>query len=124
MLHFQTTVIFKLESINSPFLRDLKKNLLKILRMKSTATKKLKESRTDVNINISRFSTCHTVEMRPLFYLCTHLSPDHQKVETKNLLYAHLYKYTCQSSLASAFIQMGIEKIFVFLLSGDKCIQR
>ena len=23
----------------------------------------------------------------------------HQKVETKNLLYAHLYKYTCQSSL-------------------------
>ena len=27
MLHFQTTVIFKLESVNAPFLRNLKQNL-------------------------------------------------------------------------------------------------
>ena len=39
MLHFQTTVIFKLESVNATFLRDLKQNLLKILRMKSTQEK-------------------------------------------------------------------------------------
>ena len=39
MLHFQTTVIFKLESVNASFLRDLKQNLLKILRMKSTQEK-------------------------------------------------------------------------------------
>ena len=63
MLHFQTTVIFKLESVNAPFLRDLKRNLPKILRVKSTE-EKLKKSRTDVNVNISRFSTCHMVETR------------------------------------------------------------
>ena len=39
MLHFQTTVIFKLESVNTPFLRDLKRNLPKILRVKSTEEK-------------------------------------------------------------------------------------
>ena len=30
MLHFQTTVIIKLENVNAPFLRDLKQNLPKI----------------------------------------------------------------------------------------------
>ena len=42
MLHFQSTVVFKLESVSASFLRDLKQNLLKMLRMKSTVRKKLK----------------------------------------------------------------------------------
>ena len=36
---FQTSVIFKLQGVNASFSRELKENLLKILRMKSTARK-------------------------------------------------------------------------------------
>ena len=73
MLHFQTTVITKLESVNAPFLRDLKQNLPKNITNKVHHKKKLKKSRTDVNVIISRFSTCYMDETRPLFYLCIHL---------------------------------------------------
>ena len=75
MLHFQSIVILNLESVNAPFLCDLKQNLPKILRIMNEVhrKKKLKKSRTDVNVNISRFSTRHMDETRPLLYLCIHL---------------------------------------------------
>ena len=42
------------------------------------------------------FYSLDRVRLRCFFFVCIY----HQKVETKNVVYAHLYKYTCQSSLA------------------------